>query len=256
MTELRSFFVGISVWLVLLGISAEAAFAQDPANGQVVWEEQALCQRCHGPAGEGLWAGPLAGSDRTAEEWIQQVRSPRQNMPMFEPEQVSDAMIVDMHAYISSLPPVTDFSRPDSDLPADAHPGQMLLVEKRCVACHTTTGPIQSFVNRGELPTAQAVIAQLRSPAQRMPSFSETQVSDQEAEQVAEFLAVEFNAAEPESTTPATSEAEAPAETQSTPPALPETGSTAPPTTLVMAAAVLLGAVLLLAGVVLRRLSA
>ncbi|NJO85087.1 MAG: hypothetical protein HC828_21645 [Blastochloris sp.] len=42
----------------------------------------------------------------------------------------SDEMIVDAHAYLSSLPKVSGFTPADAGLPADAHPGQMLLVDK------------------------------------------------------------------------------------------------------------------------------
>ena len=133
-----------------------------------------------------VWAaGPLAGSTKTAQEFIDQVRSPRRNMPSFSAEQISDQMITDIHAYVGSLPEVTDFTRPDAGLPADAPQGQVLLVEKRCIACHGDTGPINGFIERGETPTAERVINQLRTPFKNMPSFSPEQVSDAEAALIA-----------------------------------------------------------------------
>ena len=89
--------------IMLTGLTTSVAFAQDPDNGKLLWEEQTACRRCHGPEAEGLWAGPLASSTKTAQEWIDQVRNPRRNMPHFSAEKVSDEMIVDMHAYVSSL---------------------------------------------------------------------------------------------------------------------------------------------------------
>ena len=233
MFNFRQLFLFVLTISILSVLTTSVALAQDPANGKVIWEEQAACQRCHGPEAQGLWAGPLAGSTKTAQEWIEQVRNPRRNMPHFSPEKVSDQMIIDMHAYVSSLPPVTDFTPNDAGLPADAPQGQMLLVEKRCVACHTTTGPINNFVKRGEAPTAEAVIKQLRTPFNNMPAFRPEQVSDEEATQIADFLAQEFAA-------------------QSPPPALPQSGGSGIP--LVWPIALLLiGGGVVTAGVVLRR---
>jgi len=221
---------GILVLLTLLGLAAAVALAappaQDPTNGQALWDQN-LCKNCHGPAGEGMWGGPLAGSDKTAEEFIAQVRSPRQRMPHFSPEKVPDQAIIDMHAYLTSLPKPASFTPADAGLAADAHPGQQLVVEKRCVACHTTTGPIQPFMNRGETPTAAAVITQLRTPRDNMPMFAVEQVSDEEAAVIAEFLA-----------------------SQMSPAGLPQTGASSSSTTWV--ALLLLGGGLLLTGVALR----
>jgi mono/diheme cytochrome c family protein len=222
----------VLVLLVLLALTVSLALAappaQDPENGQVLWEEN-LCKNCHGEAGEGMWAGPLAGSDKTAEEWISQVRSPRRFMPTFSEEKITDEMIVDMHAYLTTLTKPESFAPADAGLPPDAPAGQQLLVEKRCVACHGTTGPIQPFENRGETPTAEAVVMQLRTPRNNMPMFNVEKVSDEEAALIAEFLASQFS-----------------------PDALPETGSSVPSTSLLIL--LLLGGGLLLAGLVLKSL--
>lgn len=222
------------VLMFLLGLTTSFALAappaQDPDNGKVLWE-QTLCQRCHGPAGEGLWAAPLAGSDKTAEEWISQVRSPRRSMPAFSSEQVSDEVIIDLHAYLTSLSKPDSFTPADAGLPADAPAGQQLIVEKRCVACHTTTGAIQGFIDRGETPTAEAVITQLRTPRRFMPMFTVEQVSDEEAALIAEFMASEVS-----------------------PTGLPETGSSGSQTLLLTI--LLAGAGLIMTGLALRSLRA
>jgi mono/diheme cytochrome c family protein len=151
---------------------------------------------------------------------------------MFSAQQVSDEAITDIHAYLTSLPAPTNPTRPDAGLPADAPQGQVLLVEKRCVACHTTTGPINGFIERKEVPTADIVIAQLRSPRNLMPTFSDAQVSDADAALIAEFLASEVSGQLP----PAT---------------LPSSGSeTAAPWSVVLTLA---GAGLLALGLVIRR---
>jgi LPXTG-motif cell wall-anchored protein len=211
-----------------LGLTTTIAYAQDPDNGKTLWEETLLCRRCHGDMGEGVWGAPLAGNDLTAEDWIAQVRSPRNRMPMFSVEQVSDEQIRNIHAYMTSLPAPAQTGFQQVELPEDAAPGQVLVVEKRCVACHTTTGPIGPFQQRGETPTAEAVIAQLRNPRGNMPSFSESQVSDAEAAQIAEFLA-----------------------SQLTPQALPATGGQQSTYTLLLT--FFFGCLMLLAGFMLRR---
>ena len=190
-------FVGVSLMLLVLsGLATSAAFAQDPDNGKAIWEEQVWqCSRCHGAEGEGMFGRPLSNSTASAEEWIAQVRTPRRFMPAFSADQVTDEQITDIHAYITSLPaPSGDFVRAEADIPADAPEGQMLLAQKNCVACHGVTGPINGFIERGESPTADVVIAQLRTPRNLMPSYAVDQVSDDEATLIAEFMAGEVAA--------------------------------------------------------------
>jgi mono/diheme cytochrome c family protein len=241
--------------ILLLGLTTAVAFAQDPDQGKLIWEEQSLCKNCHGEAGEGMWGAPLAGRQSTAQEWITQVRTPRRSMPSFSEAQISDEAITNIHAYLTSLPEPADFTPATAELPADAHPGQTLIVEKRCVACHTETGPIGGFVNRGEAPTLEYVLNQVRNPRQNMPSFSEGQVSDEEVAQIVEFLNVEFSeqaaAAPAEEAAPAQQEA-APA--QEGPATLPTSGgdlSTSLPALLLT-----LGAGLLIVGAMAYRWAA
>jgi LPXTG-motif cell wall-anchored protein len=223
--------MSILVLAALLSLATSLALAappaQDPEAGRVAWEQN-LCKNCHGEGGEGIWGAPLAGSDKTAEEWVAQVRSPRQRMPHFSMEQVSDQTVIDMHAYLTTLSKPASFTPADAGLPADAHPGQQLLVEKRCVACHTTTGPVTRFTSRGETPTAEAVITQLRTPLELMPAFSVEQVSDEEAGLIADFLA-----------------------SQVSPAGLPETGEAR--STGILLVLMLLGSGLAAAGFLLRR---
>ncbi|MBI1879983.1 MAG: cytochrome c [Chloroflexi bacterium] len=193
---MRRLFVVIPAILVVLSLTTSVALAQDPTAGQTTWEKQVWqCQRCHGPMGEGLYARPLANSTLTADEWITQVRTPRRFMPSFSEAQVSDQQIRDIHAYITALPdPTGDFQRKDPGI-ATSHPGQELMIQKNCVACHedavaTGTGsPIDGFIERGVTPTADVVIKQLRTPFKNMPSFNVDQVSDEEAGQIADYLA-------------------------------------------------------------------
>lgn len=231
----RKLFTCLVALFVLTSLTTSLAFAQDPVKGKEIWEKEVWqCMNCHGPAGEGKWGPPLAGSEKTAQDFITQVHTPRRNMPHFSEQQVSDAQIIDIYAYLTSLPKPADFTPADAGLPADAPEGQQLIVQKRCVACHSTTGPVQRFIDRGEAPTAEAVIKQLRTPLKNMPAFFPDQVSDAEATLIADFLASEFAAQSPPST-------------------LPQSGQAAPSTLPLML--LLAGGGLLLAGFVVRRLT-
>ena len=195
MIYLRKVSIIVLAMVVLLGLATSVAHAQDPDSGQELWEQSVWqCSKCHGVMGEGLFAGPLAGrteGDRaiTLEEWTNQVRSPRRRMPSFSEEQVSDEQLADMYAYVMSLPAVEEPNIQRPELAADAHPGQVLVVEKRCAACHGISGVESTRFEFGEeIPSTERVIEQLRTPFKKMPSFSPDQVSDEEAALIADFL--------------------------------------------------------------------
>jgi mono/diheme cytochrome c family protein len=243
LTKMRRLFVLIPAIIVILSLTTSVALAQDPTAGQEAWEQQVWqCSRCHGAMGEGLYGRPLSNSTLTEDEWIAQVRTPRRFMPHFSEAQVSDQQIRDMHAYITSLPdPTGDFQRHDPGI-STSSPGQELMIQKNCVACHEdatrdgTGAPISGFVERGVIPTADNVINQLRTPFMNMPSFSEDQVSDEEAAQIADYLAMAVANQQ-----------------QATPGTLPQSGGDSPATTLPLIA-LLAGSGLVLAGLTLRRL--
>ena len=182
----------VTVLIALVGVMVSVAAAQDPDQGKVVWEEQARCRSCHGDEAEGGWAGSIAGTDVSLDDLIDQVRNGGRAMPAFSESQISDEQLTDIHAYLASLDIVNDPTRNTFDLPDDAHPGQVLIVQKRCIACHGPNGPVGNFNRRSEMPTAAAVIAQLRSPRRNMPMFGEDQVSDEEAAEIADFLASNY----------------------------------------------------------------
>jgi LPXTG-motif cell wall-anchored protein len=214
MKYFRKLMVVVGSVVMLMALTASIAFAQDPAAGQSAWE-QSSCAKCHGTAGEGMWAGPLAGYDGDAASLISQARSPRRNMPTFNAEKVSDEVLTNMHAYLSSLPVIEGFTPKDAGLAGDAHPGQQLLVQKKCVACHTAEGPFGGFVKRGSAPTIEAVMTQVHTPRQSMPAFSTDQVSDADIAAITEFLVMQYEAAtqqtgaEEATATPAAAEATA-----------------------------------------------
>ena len=190
---LRRIIVVVLVVMALSNLTVSLALAQDPDNGKVLWEEQIWqCSMCHGDMAQGLYGRPLSNSTATETEWIDQVRHPRRSMPTFSEAQVTDEQILDIRAYVTSLPAPADDFRPQDPGTSD-NEGHNLFLQKRCVACHDPdVGPLNNFVQRGEEPTAAAVIAQLRTPKNNMPTYREDQVSDAEATLIADFLAEQY----------------------------------------------------------------
>ena len=194
----RLWFACASV-LIMLGLIAGVAFAQagDVDRGKKLWTEVKLCKSCHGANGEGLYAAPRAGDGKSLDQWITQVRTPRANMPHFNDAQVSDQEIADMWEYMQSLPKPASFTPKVYTPGPNDHPGLVLINQKRCVACHGDYAQTLKFrfvaQNRTVIDAA-TVIKQLRTPAQNMPSFSATQVSDEQAAQIAEYLQTQLDA--------------------------------------------------------------
>lgn len=188
----KTLFV-VSVLTLALVLIASIALAQgtgDPARGKTLWEQK-NCKSCHGANGEGKYAAPRAGDGKTAADWIKQVRTPRQNMPSYTESQISDQDITDMNAYMQTLAKPASFTPQTYTPAADDMPGKVLFNQKRCVACHGAdpSGFVKTrFTDKGRTVAAADVIKQLRTPAQNMPSFSTTQVSDAEAGQIADYL--------------------------------------------------------------------
>jgi mono/diheme cytochrome c family protein len=188
----KALFVG-AVLSLLLAFGAATALAQgtgDPARGKTLWENS-LCKNCHGAAGEGKYAGPRAGDGKTAAEWIAQVRTPRANMPSFSAAQISDQDITDMNAYMQTLTAPASF-RPITYTPAEGDmPGKVVFHQKRCVACHGEDPKAflkGRFTDQNREVTTEVILQQLRTPFRSMPAFSPTQVTDEQAGQIAEYL--------------------------------------------------------------------
>jgi len=187
----KIFFVGavLVLMLALFGSTVLAAGDGDPDKGKTLWAAN-NCKSCHGANGEGKYAGPRAGDGKTAEDWIKQARTPKANMPAYDAVHVSDVDLTDMWAYMQTLPKPASFS-PVVYTPQAGDPeGKLLFNQKRCVACHGDgAGLVKSrFTDNGRTVAVEAVLKQLRTPAQRMPMFNTTQVSDVQAGQVADYL--------------------------------------------------------------------
>jgi mono/diheme cytochrome c family protein len=93
----------------MASFAATSVFADapkgDPARGKALFMKN-LCYTCHGTAGQGgdRGSGPrLAPNPFPWEGFVQQTRHPRESMPRYAPEFVSDAELADIYAYLSAF---------------------------------------------------------------------------------------------------------------------------------------------------------
>jgi len=89
--------------------AAAPAFADAPpgdaARGKSLYMKN-LCYTCHGTAGQGgdRGSGPrLAPNPFPWEGFAQQTRHPREQMPRYPVEYVSDQDLADIYAYVASI---------------------------------------------------------------------------------------------------------------------------------------------------------
>ena len=119
------------------------ALAQgDPQAGKARWEnlDETRCGHCHGMKGEGAFGPDLAGRQLSFDQFKQAVRKPWGIMPTFPESQISDQVLANFYAYMSSLPKVATPGPWRTPLPANASYGQRLIVETvGCGQCHGDT---------------------------------------------------------------------------------------------------------------------
>ncbi len=88
----------------LLGVvlGAAAAQAQNPANGKALFIKH-QCARCHGTDGQGGAGARLTPNPPSVAAMQKYVRNPTGGMPPYI-NQVSDADIADIRAYLATVP--------------------------------------------------------------------------------------------------------------------------------------------------------
>ena len=113
------------VLLALFATSAIAASQQpstspagDPERGKTAFMN-AGCYTCHGTVGQGGAGARLAPKPRAQAAFVAYVRSGRRGwsvaggMPAYPPKMLSDAALVDIYAYLTSIPA----PRPAAEIP-------------------------------------------------------------------------------------------------------------------------------------------
>ncbi len=96
----------IAAAFATLSLTAHAqAPAGDAARGKGLYMKN-MCYTCHGSAGQGgdRGSGPRIAYDVWPwEAFARQTRSPREGMPRYPKEFVSDAELADIYAYVASM---------------------------------------------------------------------------------------------------------------------------------------------------------
>lgn len=94
----------------LLGFFVASAFAQDAPSGDVQRGHAAYtkyqCYTCHGTIGQGgeRGTGPKLAPDPFPWAGFEfQVRTPRQDMPAYRKQHLSDQDLADIYAYMRSI---------------------------------------------------------------------------------------------------------------------------------------------------------
>ena len=97
-------------WLLVL--FAGSAFAQDAPSGDVQRGHDAFlkyqCYTCHGTVGQGGERGTGPKLAPNLFPWAGfefQVRTPRQDMPAYRKQHVSDQDLADIYSYLRSVKP-------------------------------------------------------------------------------------------------------------------------------------------------------
>jgi mono/diheme cytochrome c family protein len=96
-------------------LTASAALAQDAQRGNEVFQEKG-CWTCHATEGQGGRGPNIAPGPLPYAAFAAYVRMPALEMPPYGPALLSDAELLDIHAYLESIPELMD---PDDTILAD-----------------------------------------------------------------------------------------------------------------------------------------
>jgi mono/diheme cytochrome c family protein len=185
---------------LLLPIALAAAPAQNTkppgagnaAQGKLLFES-AGCAACHGNLAQGIsGVGPLITPPPFAiPEFINFLRRPSGAMRLFSKEELSDAQLSDIHAYLQSLSPSSDSDAPAANLTGNAETGKRLFMRDGCYECHGILGQgANGYGPRiGPDPISmQGIKNYIRKPSGNMPPYAAKIVSDQDVADIHAYL--------------------------------------------------------------------
>jgi len=109
MRKIRLIALSAAVVLVTAaGVAAQPA--GDAKAGETAYMKLG-CYSCHGVWGQGTWRdGPRLNPPMPYEAMLQQLRTPRLEMPPYVASVASDKTVADIHAYLRSVPKPVDAS--------------------------------------------------------------------------------------------------------------------------------------------------
>ena len=122
------------VFVVVASLGASTARADDPTpTGERLFVAKG-CMGCHGASGRGGVGPDLAHTALAFDDVLKQVRRPRQRMPAFPAEAVSDSDVRRIYDYLESVGPAPE--RLIRDLPHGVQTAES------CIDCHSKYEPI------------------------------------------------------------------------------------------------------------------
>ena len=122
--------IGFSIVCLVL-LAASGALAQDRDDDEDSGERLYIsrgCMGCHGASGRGGVGPALAGTPLPIDAFLGQIRHPRDIMPAFPEEVVSEEDAEEIHEYLQDLP--RDLPRLRADLPSGVQD------PATCAECH------------------------------------------------------------------------------------------------------------------------
>jgi mono/diheme cytochrome c family protein len=193
----KAFLIALIVAGAILA-SSRAASPQsrgDAQNGKKVFEKLG-CYRCHGSAGEGMSpdgkeGGPpkISATHLSLHDFVLSVRKPKGQMPPFGSNQVTDAELFDVYAFLQSTVPQLTLELPSS---ANSGSGQKLYTAFGCYECHGYQGQGSSQTGGSRLGPPQipysGFVAYVRRPAGQMPPYTSKAVTDAQLADIYVFL--------------------------------------------------------------------
>ena len=97
-------YTGLAALAAGLLLAPGATLAASAENGKQVFM-RAGCWQCHGTVGQGGAAGPKLAPDPLPFDALSSfVRTTNRQMPAYREEGLSDADLVDLYAYLKSIP--------------------------------------------------------------------------------------------------------------------------------------------------------
>lgn len=107
---MRSLILGALIAVAACGVAFAQGAPKGDAKAGLANFEKYGCYTCHGIVGQGtLRDGPrLNASALGYPAVLQQLRTPRYEMPAYTAVQISDAQVADIFAYLSNLPKPPD----------------------------------------------------------------------------------------------------------------------------------------------------
>lgn len=164
-------------------------------NGKRLFQAQA-CSTCHGDQGQGglpnperEGATPRIGPTRLSQPaFLAFVRNPIGRMPPYKSQNVSDAEIAELYAFLQSLapPPKADISS------ANPQNGQRLFTTYGCYECHGNEGQGSTQTGGSRIGPIRipfpAFVSYVRLPTNQMPPYAVKAVSDTDLADIYAFL--------------------------------------------------------------------